>query len=117
MFKFYRNGKEIKNQSIEWKFVSHPTQFSSMPERLERNVSYWRNKLGLKEDVEIQILNADAEIEVPTTINPKEYESIINQSDNQSSDDIVNEEPSVSEDVADTVSAPKRKPAKKTSKL
>ena len=58
-FKILVNGKELPNTKIQWKFIDHPTNFQSDPERFLRNVAFWQQKLGLPKDAAYEILNGE----------------------------------------------------------
>ena len=121
-FKILINGKEAKQTKIEWKFKTLDEVFSSEPERLDRNIAFWRNKYKIGPGVEIEILNPGAELEVTKTITTEEYvKPIINESAAEHIDvvdhSIVTEEPVVPQDTTDTVNTTKRKSTKKTPKL
>ena len=73
-----KNGKPLKQTLVEWKFEEHATTFKSDPERFERNVEYWKGKLGLK-DPKVQVLNGDIEIEIKETIKVEEYVNTISE--------------------------------------
>lgn len=116
-FKILINGKEAKQTKIDWKFKSLDEVFSSEPERLERNVAFWRNKYKLGADVEIEILNPGAEIEVKKTITTEEYANTnipnvqpVDESDSGESD----AQSSVPQNTEDTNNTTKRKSRKKT---
>jgi hypothetical protein len=123
-FKILINGKEAKQTKIDWKFKTLDEVYSSEPERLDRNIAFWRNKHKVGADVEIEILNPGAEIEVTKTITSEEYANA-NSTNMQSTTESIDEsnssesieEPVVSQDLTDTVNPPVKKPRKKTTKL
>jgi hypothetical protein len=113
-----KNGKPLKQTLVEWTFEGHKSTFKSEPEKFERNVAFWRNKLSLP-TAKVEILNGDIEIEIKETIKVEEYvntisepvdaepciESSISQSDAQSN---------LFEDLEGDVNTTKPKSRKKT---
>jgi hypothetical protein len=73
-----KNGKPLKNTQIEWRLENGST-FKSEPERFERNVSFWKQKLGLAKDSKVEILNGNIEIEIKETIKVEEYVNTISE--------------------------------------
>lgn len=107
-FILLHNGKQLGHENIKWKFADKDSVFESRPEKLERNIAFWRNKLGTTAQVEY--LNVKQEnYDEPTIIEPA-IEPI-----DQSNDSVIAEESSVSHDVETTVDRPKRKSRKKAS--
>lgn len=96
------------NTPIKWKFVGRDGEFQSEPERFERNVAFWRNKLGTK--AEVEILNKQIEEDEPTVSPEPAIESVV-----ESNDSIVVEESMVPQSTEDTVDTPKPKRRKKAS--
>jgi len=118
-----KNGKPLKQTLVEWKFEEHATTFKSDPERFERNVEYWKGKLGLK-DPKVQVLNGDIEIEIKETIKVEEYvnnisEPVAAQLDIESpvefNDHESDAQPDLSELAEDIIDTAKPKSRKKTS--
>jgi len=108
-FVLIQNGKPLGHENIKWKFVGRDGEFVSMPEKIERNIAYWRNKIGT--DAEVEYLNVKTEVEHDEPIiSELAIESVV-----ESNDSIIAEEPSVPQDTKDSVNTPKRKPRKKTS--
>lgn len=113
MFKFIKNGKEVTDNRIHWKFKGTDLEFRSDAEKLDRNVQFWRNKYKVGPDVEVEFLNVKkAEENVKPIITEPSIES----------NDIVDnhiaiEKPVVSQDLADTNDTPKRKRKSKTTDL
>lgn len=118
-----KNGKPLKQTLVEWKFKGHNATFKSDPERFERNVAFWKGKLGLK-DPKVEILNGDIEIEIKETIKVEEYvnnitEPVAAEPAIESHIEFVDHEsdaqPDLSELAQDIIDTPKRKPRQKTS--
>ena len=118
-FKFTdKNGKELKNAQIQWK-LENGSEFVSEPERFERNVAYWKGKLGLSKDSKVEILNGTIEIEVPQTIKVKDYANTINEpvAAEPAIESSISEssiESDLFEDLEGDIDTPKRKSRKKT---
>ena len=110
MLKFLINGKELPNKKIQWKFIDHPTEFQSDPERFMRNVAYWQQKLGLPLNAAYEILNGELKEETYA-------ESIPNNLDVEFSVVESTEQSDVPQVTEDTISAPKPKRGKKASNL
>lgn len=107
-FILLQNGKPLGHENIKWKFVNRDGIFESRPEKLERNIAFWRNKLGIT--AEVEYLNVKQEnYDEPTIIEP-----IIEPID-QSNDSIIAEESSLPQDIESPVDTPKRKSRKKAS--
>lgn len=107
-FILLQNGKQLGHENIQWKFKDRDGIFESRPEKLERNVAFWQNKLGIT--TEVEYLNVKQEIyDVPTIIEPSSIDI------DQSNDSIIAEESSVLPDTASVVNTPKRKSRKKAS--
>jgi len=118
-----KNGKPLKQTLVEWKFEEHATTFKSDPERFERNVEYWKGKLGLK-DPKVQVLNGDIEIEIKETIKVEEYVNNISapvaaqldiESPVEFNDHESDAQPDLSELAEDIIDTAKPKSRKKTS--
>ena len=58
-FQFIPSGKAVKNSPIQWKFESHATVYQSQQERFERNVEFWRNRMGLSSIERVVTLNGE----------------------------------------------------------
>jgi len=95
------------NTPIKWKFAGRDGEFQSEPERFERNVAFWRNKLGTK--AEVEILNKQEEDEPIVSPEPA-IESVV-----ESNDSIVIEESVVPQSTEDSIDNPKPKRRKKAS--
>lgn len=107
-FILLQNGKPLGHENIKWKFVNRDGIFESRPEKLERNIAFWRNKLGIT--AEVEYLNVKQEnYDEPTIIEPA-VESI-----DIANDSIIAEESSVLPDIESPVDTPKRKSRKKAS--
>lgn len=110
MFEFIKNGQLITDKRIQWKFVSHDEIFRSDETRLERNIAFFRNKLKIGADVEVEFLNVKkVEEHAEPIITDASVEHII-----VTDHSVVTEEPVVSQDTKDTVNPVKRKSRKKT---
>lgn len=138
-FKFVTNDN-AKNSPILWKFENHPTQYQSDQIRFERNVEFWRNKMGFASTERVVTLNGEFEpieytdFEEVKDIEVKEPEYIeftelkeethdepvttphepTNVSSDIVSDSKSDVQPSVSQDTKAPVNTTKRKPRKKT---
>jgi len=116
MFKFFKNGKEISApRRIQWRFKGYTQVFESAPEKLDINRNFWRRKLGIAPETEIQILADGFEIQqendataIPLPTDHTADLAIDNGSDLESS---------VPETSEDTVDTPKRKYKRKTTEL
>ena len=107
-FILLHNGKPLGHSNIKWKFTDKESIFESTPEKLERNIQFWRNKLGTT--AEVEYLNVKQEhYDEPTIIEPA-IEPI-----DQSNDSVIAEESSVLPNTESTVDRPKRKSRKKAS--
>lgn len=145
-FKIINNQKVDENR-IEWKFESMDRVFVSNADKFKRNIEFWKAKFNIGADVQVEILNGVehvyAQIEVDKNVEDIEHEEVqddslleqmsedfnellenlendeltIDQPISESDSNESNAQPSVSEDIKDTDSAPKRKPRKKTTKL
>lgn len=108
-FILIHNGRQLGSENIKWKFAGRDGEFESMPERLERNIAFWRKKIGTT--AEVEYLNVKLE-------NEETYvESIPADNADIVSDSIVDAQPSVSEVVENSVDTPKRKSRKKTTNV
>ena len=58
-FQFIPSGSNIKNSPITWKFESHATIYQSQQERFERNVEFWRHKMGFASTERVVTLNGE----------------------------------------------------------
>jgi hypothetical protein len=58
-FQFIPSGSNIKNSPITWKFESHATVYQSQQERFERNVEFWRHKMGFASTERVVTLNGE----------------------------------------------------------
>jgi hypothetical protein len=58
-FQFVPSGNAVKNQPIVWKFESHETVYQSQQERFERNVEFWRKKMGFTSTERVVTLNGE----------------------------------------------------------
>lgn len=108
-FVLIQNGKPLGHENIKWKFVGRDGEFVSMPEKIERNIAYWRNKIGT--DAEVEYLNVKTEVkhDEPAIIEPIiESIDVIDHS-------VVDAQPVVPQDTKDTVNPVKRKSRAKTS--
>jgi hypothetical protein len=106
-FILLQNGKQLGHENIKWKFNDKEGVFESRPEKLERNIAFWRNKLGAT--AEVVYLNVKEETyDEPTIIEPA-IEPI-----DQPNDSVIAEESSLPHDAEAVVDRPKRKPRKKT---
>jgi hypothetical protein len=130
-FKIINNQKVDENR-IEWKFESMDRVFVSNADKFKRNIEFWKAKFNVGADVQVEILNGiehvyaqieadkntqDVEHEV-VEINTQQHDELtIDQSSIEPDCDEPNAQPSVSEVTENTVSAPKRKPRTKTTKL
>lgn len=145
-FKIINNQKVDENR-IEWKFESMDRVFVSNADKFKRNIEFWKAKFNIGADVQVEILNGVehvyAQIEADKNIEDVEHEEVqddslleemsekfnellenlendeltIDQPISESGSDELNAQSSVSEDIEDTDSAPKRKPRTKTTKL
>lgn len=106
-FILLQNGKPLGHENIKWKFADRDGIFESRPEKIERNIAFWKNKLGITAEVEYLNVKQEQNDE-PTIIEPA-IESI-----DQSNDSIVAEESSLPHDTETVVDSPKRKSRKKT---
>lgn len=109
-FILLQNGKPLGHENIKWKFVNRDGIFESRPEKLERNIAFWRNKLGIT--AEVEYLNVKQENYDEPIINEPAIEPI-----DQSNDSIIAEESSVLPSAESTINTPKRKSRAKTPKL
>jgi hypothetical protein len=118
-----KNGKPLKQTLVEWKFEEHTTTFKSEPEKFERNIAFWKNKLGLK-DPKVEILNGNIEIEIKETIKVEEYvnnisEPVATEPAIESPVEFIDRESDAQSDLSelaeDIIDTPKRKSRKKTS--
>lgn len=145
-FKIINNQKVDENR-IEWKFESMDRVFVSNADKFKRNIEFWKQKFMIGADVQVEILNGVehvyAQIEADKNIEDVEHEEVKDDSlleemsekfnellENLENDELTTDQPisepdcdepsaqpSVSEDTENTVSAPKRKPRAKTTKL
>jgi hypothetical protein len=145
-FKIINNQKVDENR-IEWKFETLDRVFVSNADKFKRNIEFWKAKFNIGADVQVEILNGVehvyAQIEADKNTQDVEHEVVeddslleqmsedfnellenlehdeltTNQSISEPDCDELNAQPSVSEDTENTVSAPKRKPRTKTTKL
>lgn len=140
-FRFITTDKKV-NQSIIWKFENHPTSYQSEQARFERNVEFWRAKLGLPSTERVFTLNGDFEpieytefeeiaVEPEYTlfeeivdespveyVNPIELKEETNDEPTKlpidSHDDLESDvQPSVSKNTKDIIDTPKRKSRRK----
>lgn len=107
-FILLQNGKPLGHENIKWKFNDKEGVFESRPEKVERNIAFWRNKLGTA--AEVVYLNVKEELyDEPTIIEPSASDiDVIDHS-------IVTEESSVLPDTESVVNTPKRRTRKKAS--
>lgn len=107
-FILLQNGKQLGHENIQWKFKDRDGIFESRPEKLERNIVFWQNKLGIT--TEVEYLNVKQETyDVPTIIEP------IVEPVYQSNDSIITEEPALLSDTKSVVNTSKRKSRTKAS--
>lgn len=120
-----------KNSPIMWKFESHDTVYQSEQVRFERNVEFWRKKMGFTSTERVITLNGEfqpieytefEEIEVVepeyvefTELKEEKHESIIDESNDQSSDSKSDAQPSISQDIEAPIDTPVKKSRRKTS--
>ena len=113
-----KNGKPLKQTLVEWTFEGHKSTFKSEPDRFERNVAFWRNKLSLP-TAKVEILNGDIEIEIKETIKVEEYVNTISEpiaaiDDIEFVDNESDAQPDLSHLAEDIIDTPKRKSRTKT---
>ena len=126
------NNQKVSEHRIEWKFETNERVFVSHADKLKRNVQFWKAKLMIGDDVQVEILNGaqalyehlEAEkgiIDVEhEEINqtPAEHDTLIDDSVAVESDSHqLDAQPHMGEVAEDTVSAPKRKRKPKTTNL
>ena len=122
-----------KNSPIVWKFENHPTQYQSEQSRFERNVEFWRNKMGFGSTERVVTLNGEFQpIEYTEfeDIEVKEPEYFIDYTElkeetndepiiDKPIDSVIDSEPTTQPDLSQDDEAPidnpKRKSRKKTS--
>lgn len=110
-FVLIHNGRPLGSDNIKWKFAGRDGEFESTPERLERNIAFWRNKLGIA--AEVEYLNVKLENK-ETYAEPIPAEPAI-ESISESNDSIVAEESSLPQSVEDSVDTPRKKSRRKAS--
>ena len=145
-FKIINNQKVDENR-IEWKFENMDRVFVSNADKFKRNIEFWKAKFNVGADVQVEILNGVehvyAQIEADKNTQDVEHEVVeddslleqmsedfnellenlendeltIDQPISESGSDELNAQPSVHKDTENTISAPKRKPRTKTTKL
>lgn len=108
-FVLLQNGKPLHSDNIKWKFVGRDGEFSSTPDRLERNIAYWRNKLNTTAEVEYLNVKLEETHDESIIAEP----AIEHVTESNDSEPI--EESSVSQAPKDSIDTPKRKSRKKTS--
>jgi hypothetical protein len=114
-FQFFKNGREITApRTIKWRFAGYEQVFESRPEKLDINVNFWRRKLGVPAEIGIQIYEDDFEIKQKDATN---ISIPTPDTANIPVDNGAVTEPSVSQDLEDTVDTPKRRSRKKASDL
>jgi hypothetical protein len=126
------NNQKVSEHRIEWKFETNERVFVSHADKFKRNVQFWKAKLMIGDDVQVEILNGaqtlyehlEAEkgiIDVEhEEINqtPTEHDTLIDDSVAVESDSHqLDAQPDMGEVAEDTVSAPKRKRKPKTTNL
>jgi len=134
-FQFVPSGNAVKNQPIVWKFESHETVYQSQQERFERNVEFWRHKMGLPASERVVTLNGEfqpieyTEFEEIEVVEPeyiefeelkeeiKDEQPITNEPIDIASNSELDAQPSVPQDTEAPVNTPKRKPRKKATDL
>ncbi len=129
-FQFITNENK-KNAQIIWKFESHPTQYQSEQIRFERNVEFWRHKMGFSSTERVVTLNGefqpieytefeDIEVKEPEYIQFTELKEETNDEPiiDKPSDSVIDSEPTTQPDLSQDDEAPidnpKRKSRKKT---
>ena len=114
-FQFFKNGREITApRTIKWRFAGYEQVFESRPEKLDINVNFWRRKLAVPAEIGIQIYEDDFEIKQKDATN---ISIPTPDTANIPVDNGAVTEPSVSQDLEDTVDTPKRRSRKKASDL
>lgn len=109
MFKFIKDGKDVIDNRIHWKFAGTELEFRSDAERLERNIEFWRKKHNIGATVEVEFINVKkVEEDAKPIIAEPAIEHVV-----ESNDSILAEEPVVSQDSENTTDTPKRKTRKK----
>ena len=121
------NNQKVNEHRIEWKFETNARVFVSTADKFKRNVQFWKDKLMIGDEVQVEILNGAKELydylQAEKGIEDVEHEiiendePIIDQSSNEPSGDELDAESSLSENTEDTDSTPKRKSRKKTTDL
>jgi len=144
---FKIENKQVSGKQVTWKFETIERQFTSDVERFKRNVQYWKSKLMVGVDVQVEILEGiqwlqnhlaeeknivDVEheeiqddsllVEMSEEFNElietlENDEPTIDSTTIESNDDEPSAEPSVSEDLTDTHDTPKPKSRKKTTNV
>jgi len=121
------NNQKVNENRIEWRFETMDRVFVSTADKFKRNVEFWKQKYNIGAEVQIEILNGAKELydhlqaEKNTVdveheeIKPETYDTPIDQSPVESSDDIVDAESSVSENTEDLIDTPKPRSRKKAS--
>ena len=114
-FQFFKNGREITApRTIKWRFQGYEQVFESRPEKLDINVNFWRRKLAVPAEIGIQIYEDDFEIKQKDATN---ISIPTPDTANIPVDNGTVTEPSVSQDLEDTVDTPKRKYKRKADEL
>ena len=141
---FKITNKQMSNKQVTWKFETIERQFTSDVERFKRNVQFWKSKLMVADDVQVEILEGiqwlqdhiaeeknivDVEheemeddsllVEMTEEFNElletiENDEPTIDSTPSESNGDELSAQPSVSEDITDTVDTTVKKPRKKT---
>jgi hypothetical protein len=139
--------KQTSNKKVTWCFEGSDRQFISDVERFKRNVQFWKTKLMIADDVQVEILEGiqwlqdhlaeeknivDVEheevqddsllVEMTEEFNElletlEHDESTTDSTHNESDSNELDAQPSVSEDTADTIDTPKPKTRKKATDL
>jgi hypothetical protein len=114
-FQFFKNGREITApRTIKWRFAGYEQVFESRPEKLDINVNFWRRKLGVPAEIGIQIAEEGFELKQDDATN---IPIPTPDTANIPVDNGTVTEPSVSQDLEDTVDTPKRKYKRKADEL
>ena len=51
------NNQKVSEHRIEWKFETNERVFVSHADKFKRNVQFWKAKLMIGDDVQVEILN------------------------------------------------------------
>lgn len=109
---------------VKWRFEGYENVFTSEVERFKRNVEFWKNKLMVANDVQVELLEGaqwlQNYLEAEKQIIDVEHEiveddaTITDSTPELASGDEPDAQPNVEQTTEDTVDTPKRKPRSKT---